>query len=78
MGLDHLSGTVLTVQTYTEFTDSSGRSNYVITDTFTRGWPTGPAKDRTAQIRPARLRSRAGRPADPAEPARPHARASHS
>jgi hypothetical protein len=29
--------TVLTVQTYTEFTDSSGRSNYVSTDTFTRG-----------------------------------------
>ena len=26
----------LTVQTYTEFTDHSGRSNYVATDTFTR------------------------------------------
>jgi hypothetical protein len=32
-----MTGTVLTVQTYTEFTDNSGRSNYVITDTFTRG-----------------------------------------
>jgi hypothetical protein len=31
------AGTVLTVQTYTEFTDHSGRSNYVSTDTFTRG-----------------------------------------
>jgi hypothetical protein len=31
------TGTVLTVQTYTEFTDGSGRSNYVTTDTFTRG-----------------------------------------
>jgi hypothetical protein len=31
------AGTVLTVQTYTEFTDHSGRSNYVMTDTFTRG-----------------------------------------
>ena len=30
------SGRVLTVQTYTEFTDHSGRSNYVTTDTFTR------------------------------------------
>jgi hypothetical protein len=30
------SGRMLTVQTYTEFTDNSGRSNYVTTDTFTR------------------------------------------
>jgi hypothetical protein len=30
-------GTVLTVRTYTEFTDQSGRSNYVVTDTFKRG-----------------------------------------
>jgi hypothetical protein len=30
------AGRVLTVQTYTEFTDHSGRSNYVTTDTFTR------------------------------------------
>jgi hypothetical protein len=30
-------GTVLTVQTYTEFTDNSSRSNYVVTDTFKRG-----------------------------------------
>lgn len=30
-------GTVLTVQNYTEFTDHSGRSNYVSTDTFKRG-----------------------------------------
>jgi hypothetical protein len=29
-------GTRLTVQTYTEFTDGSGRSNYVSTDTFAR------------------------------------------
>jgi hypothetical protein len=30
------AGRVLTVQTYTEFTDHSGRSNYVTTDTFIR------------------------------------------
>jgi hypothetical protein len=36
-GALNATGTVLTVQTYTEFTDSSGRSNYVSTDTFTRG-----------------------------------------
>jgi hypothetical protein len=36
-GTLNTAGTVLTVQTYTEFTDSSGRSNYLITDTFTRG-----------------------------------------
>ena len=36
-GALNMAGTVLTVQTYTEFTDHSGRSNYVITDTFTRG-----------------------------------------
>jgi hypothetical protein len=32
-----LTGKVLTVRTYTEFTDNSGRANYVMTDTFTRG-----------------------------------------
>jgi hypothetical protein len=36
-GTLNATGTVLTVQTYTEFTDGSGRSNYVTTDTFTRG-----------------------------------------
>jgi hypothetical protein len=36
-GALNAAGTVLTVQTYTEFTDGSGRSNYVSTDTFTRG-----------------------------------------
>jgi hypothetical protein len=36
-GALNATGTVLTVQTYTEFTDGSGRSNYVTTDTFTRG-----------------------------------------
>jgi hypothetical protein len=36
-GALNAAGKVLTVQTYTEFTDSSGRSNYVMTDTFTRG-----------------------------------------
>jgi hypothetical protein len=36
-GALNATGTVLTVQTYTEFTDGSGRSNYVSTDTFTRG-----------------------------------------
>jgi hypothetical protein len=36
-GALNAAGTVLTVQTYTEFTDASGRSNYVMTDTFTRG-----------------------------------------
>jgi hypothetical protein len=30
------AGTILTVQTWSEFTDHSGRSNYVTTDTFTR------------------------------------------
>lgn len=30
------TGTRLTVNTYTEFTDHSGRSNYAATDTFTR------------------------------------------
>ena len=30
------TGTLLTVQTYKEFTDHSGRSNYLSTDTFTR------------------------------------------
>jgi hypothetical protein len=29
-------GTILTIQTNSEFTDHSGRSNYVVTDTFTR------------------------------------------
>lgn len=36
-GTLNLQGNVLTVQTYTEFTDHSGRSNYVSADTFTRG-----------------------------------------
>ena len=36
-GALNAAGTVLTVQTYTEFTDGSGRSNYVTIDTFTRG-----------------------------------------
>jgi hypothetical protein len=36
-GALNAAGTVLTVQTDTEFTDGSGRSNYVMTDTFTRG-----------------------------------------
>jgi hypothetical protein len=35
-GTVDVSGTRLTVQTYTEFTDHSGRSNYLSTDTFTR------------------------------------------
>lgn len=35
-GRVNVFGTRLTVQTYTEFTDGSGRSNYVVTDTFTR------------------------------------------
>jgi hypothetical protein len=35
-GTVNVFGTRLTVQTYTEFTDGSGRSNYVVTDTFTR------------------------------------------
>lgn len=35
-GAVNAKGTRLTVQTYTEFTDHSGRSNYVTTDTFVR------------------------------------------
>jgi hypothetical protein len=35
-GTVNKAGTVLTVQTYTEFTDHSGRANYVFTDTFIR------------------------------------------
>ena len=35
-GTTNLFGTRLTVRTYTEFTDNSGRSNYVSTDTFFR------------------------------------------
>jgi hypothetical protein len=35
-GTVNATGTQLTVQTYTEFTDHSGRSNYLYTDTFTR------------------------------------------
>jgi hypothetical protein len=35
-GTVNAKGTQLTVQTYTEFTDNSGRSNYVSTDTFSR------------------------------------------
>jgi hypothetical protein len=31
------AGTVLTVQTYTQFTDRSGRSNYLLTEKFKRG-----------------------------------------
>jgi hypothetical protein len=36
-GTVNAAGTRLTVQAYTEFTDHSGRSNYVSTDTFARG-----------------------------------------
>ena len=36
-GVLNAKGTLLTVQTYTEFTDHSGRSNYVYVDTFRRG-----------------------------------------
>jgi hypothetical protein len=35
-GTVNVTGTQLTVHTYTEFTDGSGRSNYVSTDTFSR------------------------------------------
>jgi hypothetical protein len=35
-GTVNVQGTVLTVTTYTEFTDHSGRSNYASTDTFVR------------------------------------------
>ena len=35
-GTVNATGTRLTVHTYTEFTDNSGRSNYVSTDTFSR------------------------------------------
>ena len=35
-GTVNLFGQLLTIHTYTEFTDGSGRSNYVSTDTFTR------------------------------------------
>jgi hypothetical protein len=35
-GTVNANATLLTVQTYTEFTDHSGRSNYVQTDTFRR------------------------------------------
>ena len=35
-GAVNATGTQLTVQTYTEFTDNSGRSNYVVSDTFAR------------------------------------------
>jgi hypothetical protein len=36
-GTVNAKGTLLTVQTYTEFTDHSGRSNYLYIDTFRRG-----------------------------------------
>jgi len=36
-GAINAKGTLLTVQTYTEFTDHSGRSNYLYVDTFRRG-----------------------------------------
>jgi hypothetical protein len=35
-GSVNLAGTILIVQSYSEFADHSGRSNYVVTDTFTR------------------------------------------
>jgi hypothetical protein len=35
-GTVNLTGTILTVQSNSEFTDHSGRSNYIVTDTFRR------------------------------------------